>query len=463
MRGKAKEKIALLLLIGLAVFFLGSPVLITESHQVGMNDCIEFTKAYTAHDAILLDGNEEMIAQADAEEWPGNGTEAAPYIISGYYFDAVQHCIEIRNIDLHWVITDNEFDGPPVPNVWCGVEISDSKNGIFTNNLVHNRYRGLWLIDIYNVVISNNIIEDNPLHGMECIGFINACVISDNIIRKNQASGIRLLKGIDSEISGNHISDCDGTGIQIMSTVMNCEITDNIVESVTGLGIHLGPSTEVSIMHNRLTNISSDGIYVLESDNLEMYNNSVENGYENGIVVRKCRFGLVHNNTINGTDGIGLKIVSGGNSTFRLNRVENATDYGLITAAEAENMTITRNVFINNGEMKQVCDDGVNNEFIYNYYDDWASPDMDSNQIVDEPYVLDGDAENEDPYPLANPNAIPPPPETTNTTTTSTTTSAITTKETEQTGLQIPLGLIEIGAGVIVLVTVSLFFLKRKS
>lgn len=452
MRTITKGKITLCLLIGLMVLVIGNPLMTTSVLQErGLESCDSFTSAYTPHDAILLDGNAEMIAQADAEVWPGDGSEGSPYQITGYYFYDVQHSVEIRNIDLYWTFTDNEVDGPGDATVWCGVEISDSANGYVANNLFHNRYRGLWLIDIDNVTITNNIIEDNLLHGIECAGYINGCLISDNTITRNTGSGIRILTAVDSEISENTVTNCGGTGIQVLITATNCQITDNYVNEVTGLGIHLGNASSVEIMHNELSNVSGYGVFVLESYDIELYNNSLVNVEEDGMFLMDCSFGLIHNNSVVGSDGIGISVASGENSTFRFNHIEDSADFGLKTSASAECMEITRNVFINNSAAAQVYDEGENNTYIYNYYDDWVSPDADSDQIVDVPYAIDGEAENEDPYPLAAPDAVPP-----------VTGGTTTTSGTGVDG-EIPMDLLMIGGGAVVIILVGVFFVKRKA
>ncbi len=448
MRIITKEKITLCLLIGLMVFAIGNPLMTTGVLQErGLESHDSFATAYTPHDAILLDGNTEMIAQADAEVWPGDGSEGNPYQITGYYFYDVQHSVEIRNIDLHWTFTANEVDGPGDATVWCGVEISNSANGYVTNNLIHNRYRGLWLIDIDDVTITNNDIQDNLLHGIECVGYINGCLISDNMVTRNEGSGIRIRTAVDSEVSGNTITDCDNTGIQVVSTATNCHITDNIVE-VTNLGIQLGNASSVEIMYNELSNISGDGVYIRESYDIEIFNNSLVNGGEDGMVLIDCSFGLIHNNSIVGSDGIGISVTSGENTTFRFNHIEDSTDYGLETAVDAECMEITRNVFINNSVAAQVYDEGENNTYIYNYYDDWVAPDTDLDQIVDAPYTVDGGASNEDPYPLAAPDAVPPVPD-------ETTTSGA--------GAPIPVEILMVAGGTVVIILVGVFFLKRRA
>ncbi|MGY5874049.1 MAG: right-handed parallel beta-helix repeat-containing protein, partial [Candidatus Thorarchaeota archaeon] len=410
MRILTKEKIALCLLIGLFVFVASAPLMtigVLQERTLESHD--NATPAYTPHDAILIHSNDEMIAQATAETWPGDGSVGNPYQITGYSFYDVHHSVEIRNIDLHWTFTDNEIDGPHDGTVWCGMEITNSTNGYVANNVITGRFRGLWLIDIYDVTITNNLIVDNLFHGIECVGFINGCLISDNTMTENTGSGIVILEAVDSEISGNNITECGGTGIQVLTTATNCQITDNHVEDVLGLGINLGNAVSVEIMHNELTNINGAGICAIISNDIEIYNNTIIGGGDYGIYLKDSSFGLIHNNSIVGFDGIGIMMDSGENCTFKFNHVEDSSDYGFKTAAESEYMEITQNVFINNGATgSQVYDEGGNNTYIYNYYDEWISPDADSDLIIDVPYVIDGDADNEDPYPLADPNAVPP-------------------------------------------------------
>jgi nitrous oxidase accessory protein NosD len=63
--------------------------------------------------------------------------------------------------------------------------------------------------------------------------------------------------------------------------------------------------------------------------------------------------------------------------------------------------TILRNVFINNNEgSTQALDDGLNNIFAFNYWSDWTTPDINKDFIVDQAYVIDGSANNQDANPL---------------------------------------------------------------
>ena len=101
------------------------------------------------------------------------------------------------------------------------------------------------------------------------------------------------------------------------------------------------------------------------------------------------------------------------------NTVSDNLNYGISIEASLDN-TVEGNDFINNNPngLSQAYDDGLSNIFENNYWDDWTSPDSDSDGIVDNPYAIDGSANNADPYPRTTREPIP------TTTTTITTTKS---------------------------------------
>ena len=107
----------------------------------------------------------------------------------------------------------------------------------------------------------------------------------------------------------------------------------------------------------------------------------------------------------------------------------------------------------------QILDDGDDNNVSYNHYNDWISPDADSNGIVDVEYSLDGDASNSDPFPIVDSSAIAPTTATTTGTITNTNTTSSTTGDT---GTPLDITLIA-GVGVaIVVLLVIVFVVKRR-
>jgi parallel beta-helix repeat protein len=447
MQLRAKAEITLLVLIAVAVSGMSAPSIVSPRVSAGTHG--GFTKAYTPHDAILIDGNAELVAKASSESWPGNGSEDSPYLIAGYYFYDFTHSIAVRNVDLFWSVVGNEIDGSGSHDTWCGIQVDNSSNGLISQNIFHRRYRGIDIIDVANMVITGNTIEDNLLHGIGSEGFMNGCVISDNSIRRCEGAGVWSPSAYDSEISRNIITDCDGGGVLILAAAIRCQIADNLVVGSSGIGIQVGASADVEIIHNRVLDSSGRGFYVTSADRLDIYNNTILNCSDYGMDLRSFGNSLVHNNTIADCDGTGIRINSGQYSTFQFNNVTGSTNQGIKTEASASNMTVTRNIFCGNGAASQASDDGGDNIYIFNYFNEWASPDANSDGIVDIAYDLDGAAQNTDPYPLARPDVVPTTPEE-------------TTNSGSSTSL-IPVELILAAAGIAVVLLVGVFIIKKRA
>ncbi|TFF94344.1 right-handed parallel beta-helix repeat-containing protein [Candidatus Thorarchaeota archaeon] len=450
MQLRVKAKITQLIAIGLFVFLVGTPAVVPSTQ--GLDRKGGFIDAYTPHEAILIDGNAELAAQAAAEEWPGNGTEAAPYLISGYYFYDITHSLEMNNVDLHWAFVGNEVDGPGDQNVWCGIEVDNSSNGIISENIFHGKFRGVDIIDVLNIVIANNTIEDNLLHGIGSEGFINGCVISDNTIRRCAGAGVWSPSAFDSEISRNTITDCNGGGIQILAAAVRCQIIDNVVDGFSGIGIQIGASTDVDIVHNRVANGSGRGLYVTAAADIDIYNNTILNCSDYGMDLREFCDSVVHNNCITVVDGEGIALKSGDHSLVEFNDITSCSGYGIKTYVDAANMTMTCNFLYDNGGSVQAADEGEDNAYVSNYYNDWTAPDANSDGFVDLSYELDGEASNEDLYALADPSFVPTIPEETSSPGTGTG-ERIT---------PVPLEIIVVAAGTAVALLAGAFILKRR-
>jgi parallel beta-helix repeat protein len=449
MRAHGKRKITLLVLIGFALLVLGAanvPAMLVEMSA----DPVEFaTSAYTPHAAIHIDGNADFIAQATSESWHGNGTAAAPFLITGYYFYDITHSVEVWNVDLHWAFVYNEVDGPYDGTVWCSIELDNCTNAEVSHNLFHHRFRGIWFVDITNVVIRNNTIVDNLSQGMEIVGSATNVLIEGNYIDNCDGSGIRVQGSTGCQIEDNVIKNVALTGIQLLTSASDTIISNNRLENLGSMGIQSATSSSLSIMHNQITNCSGEAFYLLESSGCEIYNNTATNGSDFGLRLKDFNHGTVQNNSLNSMDDSGIVVESGNASFFKFNRIESCCEYGFDACIETGNLTITQNAFFGNGGISsQINDDGQDNTFIYNYYDEWTSPDTNSDAIVDSPYTIDGTAANDDAFPLADPNAIPPAPESTTSTTDGSS--------------DLPMETLMIAGGGVVVVLVVVFILRRR-
>jgi len=95
---------------------------------------------------------------------------------------------------------------------------------------------GIFLTGSDTINISNNLIHDNGVDGIEFVSVSN-CLIEDNLILANFNDGI------------------------YFDTVFNCQITNNTINNNINSGIELFSSTPIFIDNNFIENNTNDGVY----------------------------------------------------------------------------------------------------------------------------------------------------------------------------------------------------------
>ncbi|MFX0196104.1 MAG: nitrous oxide reductase family maturation protein NosD [Candidatus Hodarchaeota archaeon] len=193
-------------------------------------------------------------------------------------------------------------------------------------------------------------------------------------------------------------------------------------------------SSHLHIHHNNISNNSIAGIHLYNSGNITFaYNNFSHctkgilfdysgNSTLNNNIFFHCKFGIIlgvslyntltYNTFSNNTYGLFLS--TSWNTLLSYNIFSHNRDYGLILGFISWNNIIKDNDFLGNnlGGRSQAYDNGTNNVFAHNYWDDHDTTDQNSDGIADTPYPIDGEAVNQDLYPLmarANPTATLPP------------------------------------------------------
>ena len=388
---------------------IGVSVFLSESaSQMRAFDTIDETVlAYTPHDAIWIQSNQEMIDQADDESWSGDGSVETPYIISGYSFNQDTQPLRIWNTDLHWIFTGNLVDSDG-EDMQCGTWIDNASNGLISGNIFRNRHSGLVFMSVENVNVTDNVIYSNTATGMDFLNTMTNCEVSGNEIYHCSIGGINIPQGaINSTITGNHIYDCGGVGISIAGVTLNCLIQDNTVDRAGSNGMTISLATNSIVSLNTVTNASNDGIQLYGFNMCQAKNNNITQAGGDGLVVSYADESIISLNSIIDCSGIGIDVASSSNITISWNCVEGNVGYAIQLSDSTEYMEVVCNTFVENCDSCQIYDDGVDNVIQLNYYSDWNSPDNDANGIVDNPYLFDGEAENSDPYPLAVLGVIP--------------------------------------------------------
>ncbi|MFX1511987.1 MAG: nitrous oxide reductase family maturation protein NosD [Promethearchaeota archaeon] len=340
-------------------------------------------QALTPHDPILIYNN----AQFSQLGFPGDGSEEDPYVISNLHFQGPGVLLFIRtygvtaNFTIHdclfqgtgisiWIMTitsnftirDCVFEGgdTTTPLGDTAMYLSNTYKGHILNNTISNYNRGMFLTTSYNNDIRDNEIY-NTGEGISMGGQDN--IVSNNHIHHNE-EGINHYAGRFNVFSGNTIDQHTSNGINIKPSCFNVTVTMNVI-SDNGRAIKI-VNSDNHIVKNNLISENLGGI--------SLYN-SVDN----------CFFA---NNSFIDNAGTGISIS------------------GTYTGGVCENNLIEWNDFISNtdGSITQAFEQRSNpnhpNIFLYNYWDDWTTPDLVAPfGIVDFPYLIDGNANNQDPYP----------------------------------------------------------------
>jgi parallel beta-helix repeat protein len=337
-------------------------------------------QTYTDHAAIFIDGNADLIAQALAESWQGDGSSGNPIVITGYRIDDTSVAgVRVFNVDLHWVLNGCLIEGgPPFAR---GIWLSNASNGVISNNVIRNRDLGIDAVDLTrNCSIISNEIYNNDQQGIVSLNGMSNCVISGNTFYGQGGNNIWMTGGFnDSEISDNILTG-GGNGIRVTACLRSAVRNNTVVNSGVD-AISMPSASDTVIADNNITGSLASGV-LTNGDGLEIEDNTVSN----------CAT-------------YGIYLASGDCGSIRSNCIINSTNYGLKLGGSTANTTVTQNIFLDNCDSCQVEDNGEHNMFSYNHFNEWTSPDAESDNVVDSPYVLAGDAENSDPCPLVDPES----------------------------------------------------------
>lgn len=443
------KKFRKLTLVFLALMFV-FPALV-QFGSVNSTASIEpiknYTESYVHHDQIWIQSNEEFSIQAAAESWAGDGSEGNPYVITGYLFDCESQPLRIWDTTVHWIFTENVIDGVGSAVV-CGTYIDNVTHGSIINNEVLNRHSALALTTVEDFIVSGNYIHDCWGNGIEFFtAGMKRTIVQDNTIENIGGSGIYSTTSSDCVVKNNTLTNIDSIGIALMGQTPNCNVTGNTISNTEGAGIMMANTDTGFVTGNIITQAVYQGICMNTPSYCVISGNTIGDVNGDGIREIDAEFSDFSENIIQNCTDDGFLLSSGTNTSVHSNSLSNITGYAVNLEPGSSYFSVKYNTFIDNGVDCQVCDDGTSNLISQNFYDDWSSPDDDADGYVDSPYVLDGDAENQDDFPLAVAGVVP--------------TGSVTTSTTVENPLPMDLLLIAGAVGAIVVVGVVLLVKRR--
>ncbi len=321
---------------------------------------------HISHAPIYINGNSEFYSQATLEGWPGDGSPSNPYVIE--YLDITGNVpssglIVIQNTDVHFVIRD------------CIIHDNQGRDGA-----------GIILQNVSNARISNVKIFNTNGTGILIFDF-NLAPSHNNVIEYsevyNNAAAFSTWNSYDNLIQHNIFHDSLTADIVVFNENSRRNVFQNNILYHTPYCTMCTFKSVQNIIQNNTFYYSSLDLGEGSNENIVQYN------------------AFLYTNE-------GLRIWSS-NNVIRRNTFIKASSYALRLHGGSQNNIIKENNFISNGvnlasyNSKQAIDQGLNNTFDGNYWDDLVHPDDDGNGIVDLPYLIDPYESNKDNHPRAYP------------------------------------------------------------
>jgi len=312
-----------------------------------------FIQTYSPHSPVLITSNNQFGLYG----FIGSGTYDDPYRIEHLHITALTgDLISINNTTAYFSINDNSLDG--LTTATSGISLYNVQHGIIENNLINRSGDGIITTKTSDTIFRNNSIYSNERFGIFFAAAEN-CTLTSNSIHDNLVNGVHLKNTVDT-------------------TIINNEIYNHQYGEYAHSSILLDNSSSTLIANNSLYG-NHYGINLL---------NSADNN-------------VIANNSINKNQQYGIRLEYASKNSIEYNTISENLLYGIKVTKESNDNKIQFNSFIgNNNENTQATDEGANNIFTGNYWDDWQVPDIDGDLIQDNPYPLDGNVNNSDPYPL---------------------------------------------------------------
>jgi parallel beta-helix repeat protein len=341
-----------LIRLSLALIFIFIIIIIVLSQE---------TSAYTPHDPIIIEGDEDFTNQAANEGWAGNGTEEEPYVIEGYEIpingsgDENIRGIGIESTDVHFTIRNIRISSSE--NI-LGIVFEDVRNGTIEDCLIENRLPGIHLWDCSNINVANNTLINCEIWFLaeDVYNFTNNTFInggfkifvfefdgwsSINIDRSNHVNGkpIYLIKDQNNAIVP------EDAGQIILFNCTNTDVEDRTITN-TSIGIFLIYSSHNTINGNTMENCSSTGIELYYSSENMISNNLVSTSYAGIHFLHSDNNSILNNKIFQNYLGIDLyhsnsNLIFGNNASFN-------ERYGIYCGSAQGHFTNHENSIINN-------------------------------------------------------------------------------------------------------------------
>ena len=311
-----------------------------------------------------------------------------PFLVEDHVFSRIE-LVRAQHVDHSPIVINgnSNFINKATAEGWPG-------NGSSVNPII---------ISGLNITGTGNLID---IRDVSLSFKINNCLLTGGDY------GVYFWRVISGEINFCNFTNNNMGGIYIDIYSRFITITNNYILNSGKNGIHLYTQDQNYIINNTIIHSQDHGIMAESSESNEISGNFISNN-DYGIYLftqsdnNKITNNLISNNSL---DGIRINKLSRSN-TIEYNNISTNTGYGIYIVRWAPDYyfsyynIIRYNNFFGNGARDEV--NGLYNyynNFTYNYWDFWVTPDDNLDGLVDNPYTF---SNNEDSYPMVLPSHWP--------------------------------------------------------
>lgn len=240
-------------------------------------------------------------------------------------------------------------------------------NNIISDIRTHND--GITVDGCDNVIVSDNIIEDVDLHGIN-LEQSKFSIVSNNIIKDANFDGIYLRESNFNTISDNTINSSGDCGIDLEESAY-CSVTGNMVYNSIDHGIRVGSSSNNCELSDNLFYSNNGGITIMVSKYANIIGNYVTQNDKNGILLSNSNHSniignyIIDNNQENDTEFHGIFLYNDTDYAYVSDNVVYLTDsatgheYGMSVGASEDHNIIKDNNLQQSGKNTNLADSGT--------------------------------------------------------------------------------------------------------
>ncbi|RMG33604.1 MAG: hypothetical protein D6732_11850 [Methanobacteriota archaeon] len=309
-----------------------------------------------------------------------------------------------------------------------GLLLSRALNGtVVVDNIIERNIRGIHIVQaVFDAMeIQNNRIWDNSI-GINAtdiqyldIPVAKLSILNNDIAMNYEGIFVSDING-DLEVIANQLDlelasgDRGGPAITILNEFQSVNISQNEIKDALHAAISIKSNStygKIDLLTNVIEKIFGEGILIetqISSGLLTIEKNQITRAKDGIFINGFYGTGEIADNTIKDGRGTGVFLDNVNNTMVRYNGVYNNRKYALLLGSNSTNSVVSINDFSFNLRSRsipphtsQAIDNGTNNNFTANFWNDWTSPDQNGDGYVDFPYSINGTALNQDPLPRA--------------------------------------------------------------